>query len=155
MRQLLIFVFFFLTFSLYSCSMLFNAYIRNTTNEIAIIDVFLLDKIKMTSLPNKVKLANRIVIFKSGYKKYIDGTQNVIWLDLEHFKFEIDPNTTVDLTDMAGKFLNSFPMGDVIVTVTTNNRIDTLLNGGSDFRYGLFGYKKIRFGSPILFFDIK
>jgi len=88
MRQLLIIGLLITSFFIYSCSTLFDAYIRNMTSENAIIDVFLLDKTQMETLPNKVKVANRIVNFKSAYKKYIDSTQNVVWLDTNLFNWE-------------------------------------------------------------------
>lgn len=137
-----------------SCTILFHAYIRNATMHTAIIDVYLLDKSQMATLPNKVRVANRTLNFKGNYKKYIDSTQNVTWMDTEHFKLEIKPNTTVDLSDMAGIFINSHPSEDVRVTVSTNNKVDTLLNGRNDFRYNQFHFKG-RLFSPVLYYDVK
>lgn len=155
MRQILVLVLFFLISSFYSCSVVYNAYIRNMTNEAAIINVFILEKRSMYTLPNKIKIANMAVKFKGGYKKYFDETQNVIWLTTEHFKFEMKPNMTADLSDLAGKFINSHPTDEVRVTVQTTNRTDTLLNGGIDFRYNLFQFKSMGFASPVIYYDIK
>ena len=155
MRRLLSFILVLFAFSISSCSMYFDAFIRNMTNEIAVIDVYLLNKRQMKTLPNKVSVANRIVKFRSGYKKYMDSLQNVIWIDMEHFKLELAPNSTADLTSLAGRFLNSYPREEVRVTVKVNNKVDTLSNGRRDFRYELFGYKKMPFGTPILYYDIK
>ncbi|MBX2922659.1 MAG: hypothetical protein KF746_10745 [Chitinophagaceae bacterium] len=60
-----------------SCSRLYDACVRNITNEVAVIDVFLLDKTDMKTLPNKIRMTNHIVDLKKGYKKYLDSVQNV------------------------------------------------------------------------------
>ena len=155
MRQLLLSFLIFLTFGICSCSIPFGAYLRNMTNDIATVDVFLLDKTNMVTLPNKIKVANRIINFKSGFKKFIDSSQNVTWIDISHFKLEMKPNTTVDLTDMAGRFVNSYPREDVRVIVSTNEKLDTLLNGRSNFYYNKFGFKNVGLSSPLLYYDIK
>lgn len=155
MRGLTLFIIYCTVLALSSCTMIFGAYIRNMASETAVIDVFLLDKTDLKTLPNKVTTANRLVKFKSGFRKFLDSTQNVIWIDVSHFKLEMRANTTVDLSDMAGKFINSSPRGDVIVTVTLKNKVDTLINGRRDFRHEKFEYKNAGFSSPLLHYDIK
>ena len=98
-----------LAFLLNSCSWNFFAYIRNSSAKTAIIDVFLLDKTQMLTLPNKVTVANRLVNFKAGFRKYFYSSQNVVWVDTSHFKFYIAPQKTIDLTEMAGSFRNGSP----------------------------------------------
>ena len=112
MKYFLILTLLIFTFSLYSCITYDNAFIRNLTNATATIDVYLLNTSSIKSLPNQVTLANKIVKFKGGYKKYFDNIQNVIWIDTNHFKLEIEPNTTLNLEHMLGSFVNSFPEYD-------------------------------------------
>jgi hypothetical protein len=149
------FFFCIITFSLSSCMTYYDAYLRNATNQHAIVDVYLLNKSHLKTLPNQVTVADRIVNFKAGYRKYFGSLKNVEWITTGHFKFIIDPNTTADLTDMVGRFINSQPFQDALVTVSVNNKIDTLLNGRQDFRHDLFKYKSKIFGKPILYYDIK
>jgi hypothetical protein len=136
-----------------SCSVIFNAYLRNTTDRVATVDVYLLSKQNMKTLPNKVGVANRVVAFKSGYRKYIDSLQNVDWIDTNHFKLEMAPKTTVDLTDMAGRFRNGDALHDVRVTVTLENRTDTILYEAG--RNNQLHFKSMGFGTPVLYYDIK
>ena len=142
-----------------SCETPDYAYIRNLTNNTAIIDVFLLKTTEMKTLPNKVRITNRIVPFKGDYRRFFrDSTQNVVWLDTNHFKFEINPHSTADLSDMIGVFQNSSPRNpNIRLTITSSNKTDTLLtgNGWEGFRHELFGYKHIWFGRPVLYYDIK
>lgn len=149
------FFFCIITFSLSSCMTYYDAYLRNSTNQHAIVDVYLLNKQHLKTLPNQVKVANQAVTFKSGYKNYFADFKNVEWITTEHFQFKIEPNTTADLTDMAGRFINSHPFEDALVTVSMNNKIDTLVNGRKDFRHDLFQYKSKIFGKRILYYDIK
>ena len=155
MRQLLLSVLLCLTLGIYSCTIPFGAYLRNMTNETAVIDVFLLDKTGMATLPNKIKVANKIINFKSGFQKFIDSSQNVTWVDISHFKLEMKPNTTVDLTDMAGRFVNSYPLEEVRIIVSTNDKVDTLMNGRFYFNHDKFEYKNVGISSPLLYYDIK
>jgi len=138
-----------------SCSIDFNAFIRNTTDALAMVDVYLLNKEDMKTLPNKVRVANRMIEFKSGYRKHIDSSMTVHWVDINHFQLQLAPRTTVGLTDMAGKFHNGSATQDVIVTVTLGNRIDTILNGNYSQDRQKFDYKSMFFGTPILYYDIK
>ena len=138
----------------YSCSWDFYAYIRNPTNKVGLIDVYLLDKSGMATLPNKVKVANRVVKFKAGYRKFFEGAQNVTWIDTSHFKFEIKPNTTVDLTDMAGRFRNGAPMKNVHVTITFGDKVQTLLHGRYS-RDDKFIYEHVGLSSHIIYYDMK
>src|SRR5579872_6446414 len=75
------------------------AYIRNLTNSVAIINVFLANKKEMKTLPNKVRFANQVVSFKGGYRKFLYNTLNVVWQDTSNFKFEMKPQSTADLSD--------------------------------------------------------
>ena len=68
-----------LAFLLNSCSWNFFGYIRNSSAKTAIIDVFLLDKTQMLTLPNKVTVANRLVNFKAGFRKYFYSSQNAVY----------------------------------------------------------------------------
>jgi hypothetical protein len=153
------FLLFLVIVCLNSCETPDYAYIRNLTNNTAIIDVFLLKKREMKTLPNKVRISNRVVQFKGGYRKYfLDSTQNVVWLDTSHFKFEINAHSTADLSDMIGAFQNSSPRNpNIRLTITSSNKTDTLLtgNGWEGFRRKLFAYKHIWFGRPVLYYDIK
>lgn len=142
-------------FSFNSCSVSFGAYIRNYSNEIAIIDVYLLSKAHMKTLPNMVKVANKNLQFKSGFRNKLDSTSYVRWLDTSHFTFNIYPNTTVDLTDMVGIFLNSHPRHNVVASVTTKNKVDTILNGRFEFPRDKFGLKNVGISSPLFYYDIK
>jgi hypothetical protein len=144
-----------LAFLLNSCSWNFFVYIRNTSAKTAIIDVFLLDKTQMAILPNKVTVANRVVNFKAGFRKHFDSSQNVEWVDTSHFKFYIAPQKTIDLTDMAGSFRNGYPSGAVRVTVSLNNKTDTLVYGGADTRHHKFVYDHVGVAFHVLHYDIK
>jgi hypothetical protein len=144
-----------LAFLLNSCSWNFFVYIRNTSAKIAVIDVFLLDKTQMTTLPNKVTVANRVVNFKAGFRKHFDSSQNVVWIDTSHFKFYIAPQKTIDLTDMAGSFRNGYPSGAVRVIVSIDNKTDTLIIGGADYRHDKFIFEHVGLSFHILYYDIK
>ncbi len=109
----------------------------------------------METLPNRVKVANKIIEFKSGYRNKLDRVNNVIWLDTSHFKFTIYPNTTVDLTDMTGTFMNSHPKSNVIAYITTKSKVDTVLNGKFDFPREKFSFKNVGISSPLFYYDIK
>ena len=149
---------FLIALSVNSCMTPDYAYIRNLTYNVAIINVFLVKKMEMKTLPNKVRITNRIVSFKGVYRRFfLDSTQNIVWLDTSHFKFEVNPHSTADLSDMIGRFENGFPRNDVRLTITSNGKTDTLQegNGWKGFRYKLFGYKNILFGKPVLYYDIK
>jgi hypothetical protein len=143
-----------LSLSVASCSLLFNVCIRNTTNDVATVDVFLPDKTNLKTLPNKIRVANSIINVRSGYNRHFDSTQNVTWIDIDHFKLEIQPKTTVDVSDMAGRSINDSPRGDAVVIVSLNNKTDTLLNGINDFRREKFNYTG-GFLTPRLYYDIK
>ena len=136
-----------------SCSIIYNAFIRNTTDSMAMVDVYLLNKEDMPTLPNKVKVANLVVPFKGNYRKYMDRFQNVIWVDTNHFTLEVSPKTTVDLTDMAGRFQNGSALYNVLVTITVGNRMDTIINGRDESQQ--FDSKGMGFRAPILYYDIK
>lgn len=144
----------YLFLSITSCSLLFNVCIRNTTNDAATIDVYLPDKTNLKTLPNKIRVANSIINVRSGYNRHFDSTQNVTWIDIDHFKLEIRPQTTVDVSDMVGLFINGSPRGDAIVIVSSNSKTDTLLNGINDFRREKFNYTS-GFLTPRLYYDIK
>ncbi len=155
MRINVLLFFLVVSLSLSSCSIYYNAFIRNTSNGTATIDVYLLNKEDLQFLPNKVKVANKVVAFKSGYRKHVDNWQNVDWIDTNHFKLNLSPNTTVDLTDMAGKVLNGSFRQEVLVTVTVANRTDTIVNASGQSYRGMFQYKSMGFGAPIIYHDIR
>ncbi len=154
LKQLILFCFCFITISFSGCTMLFYAYIRNATNTAAVIDVKLLSKSSMKTLPNRVKVADKVVVFKSGFRQNFYKTYPVTWIDTTHFSFVIMPGTSIDLTDVAGKFVNAHPREDVLVTVTLNYKIDTLINGYRDFRHEKFGYKNVGVSVPVLYYDV-
>jgi len=155
MRTSHFFVLFAFTFFLVSCSWNFYAYIRNSTHSTATVDVYLLDKSNLNTLPNKVRIAERAVNFKSGYKKYFEHTQNVRWIDTSHFTFEIKPYTTLDLTEMTGRFRNGGPRKHVRVILTTEGKVDTLINGEVDDRRNKFHYDHVGLTTHVLYYDIK
>lgn len=156
MKQLLLLLLILcLTLGICSCSIPFGAYIRNMSKDPAMIDVFLLDRTSMTTAPNVIRVSNTIIEFKSGFKKKMDNSQNVKWIDLSHFRLELQPHTTVDLSDMVGTFINAYPQGDVRVTVSVNNKVDTLMNGKSDFKQEKFLVKKVGLSTALLYHDIK
>ena len=154
MRAILLSLLLFGTVSFYSCSLYFDAFVRNTASEVATIDVFLLETNQWTTLPNRVTIARRLVNFKSGYKKYFSETAYVNWIAPGHFQYKLSPGSTIDLSEIAGAFLNSHPTTDVRVIVSTRSTIDTLLNGYRDFRQDLFQYKNKAF-RPILYYDVQ
>jgi hypothetical protein len=155
MRTFLLLLLTSFTLTLLSCSWYYYAYIRNPTNSTAIVDVYLLDKSNLNTLPNKVRIAERVVNFKAGYKKYFEHTQNVKWIDTSHFMFEIKPNTTLDLTEMTGKFRNGGLNEHVRVIVSTEGKVDTLINGDVDDRRNKFQYDHVGLSTPLLYYDIK
>ena len=155
MKRLLVPVIVLMMLAFSACITPFNAYLRNPTNSVAIVEVYLLDKQEMKTLPNQIKVADSILEFKGDYKRPFRKVQNVKWIDTVHFRFELQPHTTADLTDMTAGFTNSYPHGDFRVTVTTANKVDTLLNGSKDFRYKLFQYKNKGLSPHILYYDVK
>ena len=155
MRKNKLMIFLFACVSISSCSRYYNAYIRNTTKETARVDDYLLIKEEFQTIPNQIKVSNKLVPFKSGYRKYFNNLQNVNWIDTHHFKLDLSPNTAADLTDMAGKVLNGFFRQKVLMTVTVANRTDTVLNGSDQSNWGLFQSKSRGFGTPVIFYDIK
>lgn len=144
----------YITVCLSSCENLYHPYIRNRSNAVAVVDVFLLNKASLKKLPNQVKVADRIVDFKSGFRQSFYNHQNVIWKDTVHFALTIPPGTTADLSDMAGRFMNAHPHEQLLVTVTANNTTDTLMNGLLDFRYKKFAYQHVGVDVRVLYYDI-
>ena len=146
-----------MTIFLSSCSLHFWAYIRNLTNETATIDVYILDKDFRKTLPANIQTANKIVDFKNGHRRFFTDTTNVLWIDSTHFKVLVRPQTTIDFEGIAGYFLSSQPGSDIQVFVTSDQMIDTLMNGRSDFRREKFKYKQNGFipPKPLLYYDIK
>lgn len=145
----------FITIVLNSCTMPFWAYIRNMSMYPAVIDVVLLDKGSMRTLPNQVKVADTIVAFKSGFRQHFYKRESVQWIDTSHFSFTIKPGSSIDLSDLAGRFVNSFPVENVFVTVTANHVIDTLIERRHQFRHEKFGYKNVGVSVPVLYYDVK
>lgn len=136
------------------CTIPYLAYVINKSTLPAVIDVHLLDKSRMRTLPNSVLVADKIVTFKAGFRQSFSDRQYVHWIDTAHFTFTVLPGTTVDLTDLAGRFVNAHPRESVFVTVTAGTTIDTLINGRDDFRYKKFGYKNVGISLPVYYYDI-
>ncbi|HLP38087.1 hypothetical protein [Lacibacter sp.] len=146
--------------SLSSCSMIFWAYVRNISNDTALIDVYLLDKSDWRTLPNQIKTAHEAVSFKAGYTKRFDSYTNVTWVDTAHFKVMLPPNTTLDLNDLAGMFYNGGSTKDILVVITTQSRLDTLLKGRYEFLkephlFKTVGTFKPFFYKPVLVYDVR
>jgi hypothetical protein len=107
----------------------------------------------MPTLPNQIKVADRIVKFKGGYRQQFFNTKNVVWLDLNHFQLELSPNTTADLTDMTGYWMNARCICDAKVTVTAGGKTDILVDGRFfNVRHELFSYGR-KFS--IIYYDVK
>ena len=70
MRMLLLTILFFGTISFYSCSLYFDAFIRNNTSETATIDVFPVKTNQWRTLPNRVTTANTILISNLDTKNF-------------------------------------------------------------------------------------
>ncbi|MCO5241459.1 MAG: hypothetical protein M9904_15530 [Chitinophagaceae bacterium] len=136
-----------------SCSWKFDACIRNLTDAAALVDVYLLDIRNMKTLPNQIRMTNRVINLERGYKRFLDSTQNVTWVDINHFRLEINPHTTVDLSDMAGIFINGTPRNKIMVIASSAHKTDTLLNGEPGFAFRKLNYKG-RFFTHILYHDI-
>lgn len=137
-----------------ACTMPYLAYVRNKSALPVVIDVHLLDKSRMRKLPNSVLVADKIVAFKAGFRQSFADRQYVHWIDTSHFSFTVLPGTTVDLTDLAGRFVNGHPRETVFVTITAGASVDTLINGRDDFRYKKFGYKNVGISLPVYYYDI-
>jgi hypothetical protein len=132
----------------------FLAYVRNKSTLPAVIEVQLLDKSRMRTLPNSVMVADKIVPFRAGFRQSFYIRQYVHWTDTSHFSYTVMPGTTVDLSDLAGRFVNGHPREDVFVTVTAGNIIDTLINGRQDFRNTKFGFTNVGISLPLYYYDI-
>ncbi len=142
--------------SLSSCSLHFWAYLRNMTNDIAIVDVYIKEQNFHKTLPSSIATANQIVDFKNRHRRFFNDTTSIVWVDRSHFKVYVRPKTTIDFEDIAGYFLNSHPLSDLQVFVTSNKMTDTLMNGIMDFRHDKFNYKQNGFipPRPLLYHDI-
>lgn len=134
----------------------FWAYLRNLTDNIATIDVFINDPNYRKILATSIKTANKIVEFKNGHRRFFSDTTNIVWVDSLHFKVFIRPQTTLDFEDIAGYFLNSHPISDIQAFVSSKQLTDTLMNGRADFRHDKFVYKQNGFipPRPLLYHDI-
>jgi hypothetical protein len=140
--------------------MAFWAYLRNISNDTAVIDVYLLDKSDWRTLPNQIKTANEAVSFKPGYTKRFDTYTNVAWVDTTHFRVMLPPNTTLDLNDLAGRFYNGGSTKDVLLVITTETRLDTLIKGRNEFLkephlFKAVGIFKPFFYKNVLVYDVK
>jgi hypothetical protein len=136
------------------CTIPYLVYIRNKSALPAVIDVHLLDKSRMRTLPNSALVAGKIVTFKAGFRQSFADRQYVHWIDTAWFSFTVLPGTTIDFTDLAGRFVNAHPRETVFVTITAGTTIDTLNNGRDDFRYKKFGYKNVGISLPVYYYDI-
>ena len=141
-------------FAISGCTVPYLAYIRNKSSLPATIHVALLDKSRMRTLPNSVLVAGSIVNFRPGFRQHFYNRQTVHWIDTAHFSFTILPNTTVDLTDLAGRFSNAHPIENVRVTVRAVSYTDTLINGRLDFRRQQFQFKNVGISLPVYYYDI-
>ena len=108
MRYKLFFTSCLLTLLLSSCSLPFWAYIRNLTNETAIINVYNRRGDFSETLPT-IKTADQVVKFKNGHRRFFTDTTNILWIDSTHFKVFLKPKTTIDFEDIAGHFLVTTP----------------------------------------------
>lgn len=135
----------------------FWAYLRNLTDSIATVDVYVNDPNYSKTLPTSIKTANKIVEFKSGHRRFFSDTTNIVWVDSLHFKVFLRPHTTIDFENIAGYFLNSHPLSDINVYVSSQQMTDTLMNGRVDFRHEKFFYKHYGFmpGRSMLYYDIQ
>lgn len=131
------------------CSKLFHACIRNLSNDPAIVDVYLLNTENMKTLPNKIRMSNRIINLKKSYAGQLDSTQNVTWITPQHFQLTVYPKTTADFSDMVGVFINGNPRGDARMIVNFNGKKDTLLNGWYNFKREKFDYTGNLFSSKL------
>lgn len=136
------------------CTMPYLAYVRNNSLLPVVIEVQLLDKSSMRTLPNSVLVANEIVAFKAGFRGAFTERQYVHWIDTAHFSFTVLPGTTVDLTDMAGRFVNAHPIENVLVTVGSASGKDTLINGRHDFRKDKFTFRNVGISLPVYYYDL-
>ena len=134
----------------------FWAFLRNLTDNIATVDVYINDTNHRKTLPTNIKTANKIVEFKNRHRRFFTDTTNIVWVDSSHFKVFIRPQTTIDFEDIAGYFLNSHPLSDIQVFVSSKQGTDTLMNGRTDFRHDKFFYKQNGFipPRPLLYHDI-
>lgn len=157
MRNALLLLTFLVTILLNSCSLRYRAYLRNLTNSIATVDIYILNKEFRKTLPPSIKTANRVVEFNNSHRRFFKDTTDIAWVDSSHFRVFIRPQTTVDFEDIAGYFLNSNPSSDIKVIVSSQELIDTLMNGEMDFRREKFTYKQSGFipPTPLLYYDIK
>lgn len=146
-----------LTLILSSCSLRFWAYIRNLTNDIATVDVYIQEPNFSRILPSNIRTANQTVEFKNGHRRLFNDTTQIVWIDSLHFRVFVRSQTTVDLEDIDGYFMNSHPTSDIKVIVTSKQAIDTLMNGRMDFRREKFSYQQNGFipPKPLLYYDIK
>jgi len=127
------------------------------TNDTATVDVYIREPNYRKTLPSSISTANMIVDFKNRHRRFFKDTTNILWIDSSHFKVFIRPQTTIDFENIAGYFLNSHPLSDIQIFVTSKNIIDTLMNGRTDFRQDKFKYKQNGFipPRPLLYHDIE
>lgn len=145
-----------LTTLLSSCSMHYWAYLRNLTDSITTVDVYINDSSYRKKLPTNIKTANKIVDFKNGHRRFFTDMTQIVWVDSSHFKVFLRPKTTIDFEDIGGYFLNSHPLSDIQIFITSNNITDTLMNGRMDFRHDKFNFKQNGLvpPRPLLYHDI-
>ena len=138
-----------------NCSIPFGAYLRNLTNETALINGWIIDQRNWPQLPNMVNVAGEVVEFKSGLRKKFRSRELVRWIDTAHFTFELKPQTSADLRDMAGSFMNGSPHKNVRVMVVTKTTADTLINGDNGFYMKKFTLTNYGLSNPTYYYDIK
>lgn len=138
-----------------SCSIPFGAYLRNLTNETAVVHVFIINKQYLNRLPDRVDVANEIVKFKSGLRRKFSDQQPVKWIDTAHFIFHLKPQSSADLTDMGARFINGSPNNYIRVIVKTTSKSDTLLNGYGDFYRRKFIYTHYGLSNPTYYYDVQ
>ena len=153
-RQMLPFVLLFMLITFTSCSFIVPTYLRNFTNEIAIVDIFFLNKPSEHAHADSVKVANSIIDFDSDYVKSFNSTQKVLWEDINHMSFEIYPNSSINLWSI-GTFISPYTSKEFTVILTKNNKSDTIANGATGFRNSDIQHKQRGLHPVAFYYDIK
>jgi hypothetical protein len=155
MRQILLLISGMSCFALSSCSIRSQAYLRNSTNQPALIDVYILDKKRMQQLPDTVNVAMEVLPIEKGMYKKLTSIQTVNVKDSLHFTFNLTPQSTADLSDMVGEIWNGSWRNNVRVVVITANRADTIINGWGSPNKSKFSLYEKGLSDPIYYYDVK
>ena len=127
MRGLFVFLIFILF--LVSCSRTFNGLIRNGTEQSATIDVYLIRKNKMHSLPNQVRIGKYLDNFKKRDLDSVNSIDTVDWIDLNHFRYTIRPKSVLLLQDLGIILENGLVFSDVIAVFKSGGQTDSIKAG--------------------------